>query len=96
MIYTPVDTGIPMRPVIDRDEALRLVEDIPGIAPCMCPTHDKKAVREHYAHLMQPNTCRAYAETLVASAQSAAASRGGRPRARSSWPKTRRSGSAMN
>ncbi len=63
MIYAPTDTQVPMRPVISREDALRLIEAMPSIHSDACPSGDKKKMVEHYDLLMEDHSCRALAHT---------------------------------
>lgn len=63
MIYAPIDTQVPMRPVISREEALQLIEKMPELDGCASPLSDKKKLAEHYDALMAPHTCESLART---------------------------------
>jgi len=63
MIYAPVDTQVPMRPVIGKEEALELIERMPELESCVSQLSDKKKLTEHYDALMAPHTSEALART---------------------------------
>lgn len=63
MIYAPVDTTVPMRLVIKREEALELIETMPFLTSDICLVSDKKKMIEHYDALMDEHTCRSLART---------------------------------
>lgn len=63
MIYAPVDTQVPMRLVIGREEALRLIDRMPEMESFVCPLSDKKKLAEHYDALMAPHTTESLART---------------------------------
>lgn len=63
VIYAPTDTQVPMRPIIDREEALALIRSMPDIESLPCTSGDKKRMVEHYDHLMDTHTCQALAQT---------------------------------
>lgn len=63
MIYAPVGTRMPIRPVIGREEALRLIEEMPSLKSDICPASDKKKLTDHYETLLGEHTCRSLAVT---------------------------------
>lgn len=63
VIYAPTDTQVSMRPVIGREEALRLIDSMPAIENLPCLSGDKKKMTEHYNHLMEGHSCQALAQT---------------------------------
>ena len=63
MIYAPTDTPVSMRPVLAREDALRLIHDMPSIQSEPCASGDKKRMTEHYDHLMDGHSSRALAQT---------------------------------
>ena len=63
VIYAPTDTHVAMRPVISREEALKLIESMPSIPCDPCAGSDKKKLIEHYDRLMDGHTCLALAQT---------------------------------
>lgn len=63
MIYAPVDTQVSMRPVISREEALKLIDRMPEIQIDVSTLSDKKRLAEHYDALMAPHTSESLART---------------------------------
>lgn len=62
-IYAPTDTQVSMRPVIAKEEALRLILSLPDVESIPCASGDKKKMTEHYNQMMAPHSCRALAQT---------------------------------
>ena len=56
-IYAPVDTHVPMRAILTRDEALTLLRDMPSIPSCVNLSRDKRQLSEHYKQILSPHTC---------------------------------------
>ena len=57
-IQTPVNNDkIPIRPVLTRQEAERLVDSIPGVSACMCMEKNLSALRNHYRDQMSSFEC---------------------------------------
>ena len=63
VIYAPTDTPVAMRPVIGKEDALRLIDSLPSVESLPCASGDKKKMSEHYDHLMEAHTCRSLAQT---------------------------------
>ena len=63
-IYAPVDTRVPMRAILTREEALALLRDMPGIPSRVNLSRDKRALDEHYKQLLAPHTCFALATAV--------------------------------
>ncbi len=63
VIYAPTDTQVPMRPVIGREEALRLIGSMPSIEASPCPMSDKKRMNDHYDQLMADHSSCSLART---------------------------------
>jgi len=63
MIYAPVDTQVPMRPVISREQALDLIAEMPELECSVCLVSDKKKMAEHYETLMDEHSCHSLART---------------------------------
>lgn len=59
MFYTPLDSGAFMRPVMSRDEALALIDSIPGIEPAVCTDSRFNHVDAFYKELFKLHTCEA-------------------------------------
>ena len=58
-IQTPVDNEkIPIRPVMSRSEAEKLVDGIPGIDASICYEKNLSALRNHYQQQMSSFDCR--------------------------------------
>lgn len=57
VIYIPVDTAVFMRPVITKNEAQRLVADMPGIAETACEEKNLRFLAEHYDKFIQSHSC---------------------------------------
>ena len=60
--YTPVDSGAYMRPCISREEAERLIDAMPSIAPAICYDNRFNHVDAFYKELFRQHSC----EALVA------------------------------
>ncbi|MEG2138036.1 MAG: CarD family transcriptional regulator [Oscillospiraceae bacterium] len=63
-IFTPVDTGVFMRPVISRDEAEELVAQIPSIQSDAYSNGNLMRLREHYDEILQTHSCKALVEMI--------------------------------
>ena len=63
-IYVPTDTPLPMRPVLNREEALTLIRRMPGIAADINRFSNKRMLEEHYRELMKPHTPEALVRTI--------------------------------
>ena len=60
--FAPVDTKVYMRPVMSREEALALIDAMPGIAPAVCNDNRFNHVDAFYKELFKQHSC----EALVA------------------------------
>lgn len=56
-IYTPVDTGVFMRPVMTRQEADELIEKIPEITEDAYECRDPRMLADHYRASLQTHEC---------------------------------------
>lgn len=56
-IYIPVDTSVFMRPVITRDQALRLISRIPQIPADSFKSPDQRMLAEHYKSVIHTHKC---------------------------------------
>lgn len=63
-IYVPVDTALPMRPVLSREEAMALIRQIPGVEAEVSQLSNKRMLEEHYRSMMKPHTPLALVKTL--------------------------------
>lgn len=63
-IYVPVDTALPLRAVISREEAMDLIRRLPEIAPEISRMSSKRVLEEHYRAMMKPHTPEALAKTV--------------------------------
>jgi len=55
--FTPVDTTVPMRPIITPEQAQMLIAYIPQIEPDPCPEKNLRLLSEHYNKLIQSYNC---------------------------------------
>lgn len=56
-IYAPVDAKVFMRPVITKDEALKLIDRIPSIEPEIYENSNLRFLNEHYQTQLQNYSC---------------------------------------
>jgi CarD family transcriptional regulator len=63
--YTPVDSGVYMRPVISHDEAVQLIRAIPDVSGGE-PEGDFRARAEHYEQIIKTNDCMGLAQMIKA------------------------------
>ncbi len=56
-VFTPVDSGVFMRPVISRQEALDLIKQIPDIEGEIYETRNLRFLTEHYQECFQSHKC---------------------------------------
>lgn len=56
--YVPMDSSIPIRPVISRGEAEALIQEIPSLDVSLCPEHGKNAAEKYYKQLLQNSDCK--------------------------------------
>ena len=57
LIYTPVDTGVFMRPVISKEEAQRLIELIPTMTTQAYHERSVQRLAEHYKEAISTHDC---------------------------------------
>lgn len=58
VIYTPVDSPVFMRPVMTREQAERLVREIPSIGEIVCTERNPANLRGRYEASLQSHQCR--------------------------------------
>ena len=63
-IYVPVDTKLPIRPAMGREEALRIIDEMPDVQAEVCRMAAKRPQEEHYRAMMAPHTPLAMVKTL--------------------------------
>lgn len=63
-IYVPVDTQLPLRRMLTRDEALALIRRMPAIKTEVSCVNNKRVLEEHYRKLMNPHTPEALVRTV--------------------------------
>ena len=63
-IFVPVDTHLPIRAVLSREEALQLIRSIPQVEAEVSRISTKRMLEEHYRELMKPHTPQALVRTL--------------------------------
>lgn len=63
-IYVPVDTKLPMRPALSREEAMELIRQMPAVPAEVCRQNNRRLLEEHYRTLMQPHTPLSLVRTL--------------------------------
>lgn len=56
-LYAPVDTTVPMRPVLTRQQAEELLAAIPQLEPDLCASHSPQLLSEHYKKFFQSGLC---------------------------------------
>ncbi len=56
-VYVPVDTRVSMRPVMSREAALTLIEQIPSIDESAFDARDMGALKQHYDSLLVSHDC---------------------------------------
>lgn len=71
IIYAPVDAKVFMRPVISREDALALIDQIPDIEPEIYENSNLRFLNEHYQVQLQNYSC----EGLIKLIRSARAKR---------------------
>ena len=57
-IYTPVDSGVFMRPAMTREQAQELIHEIPSIRAEICTERNPTTLRVHYEASLQSHECR--------------------------------------
>jgi len=63
-ILTPVDTGVFIRPVITRGEALKIIEGIPFVHAEIFNERNLKSLTDHYRVKIQSNDCIELVKTI--------------------------------
>jgi len=63
-IYVPVDTALPLRPVMTREDAMALIHRMPEIEAEICRMNSKRVLEEHYHNMMKPHTPEALVRTV--------------------------------
>ncbi len=58
MIYTPVDSGVFMRPAMTKEQAQDLIRQIPEIDGDVCTERNPANLRVHYEASLQSHECR--------------------------------------
>lgn len=56
--YVPMDSPIPIRPVISRTEAEALIQELPHLDVALCPERGKNAAEKYYKELLQNSDCK--------------------------------------
>ena len=56
-VFTPVDSGVFMRPVISKEEALDLISQIPSIEGQAYENRNLRFLTEHYQERLQTHRC---------------------------------------
>ncbi len=56
-VFTPVDSGVFMRPVISKEEALELIRQIPSIEGEAYENRNLRFLTEHYQECLQTHKC---------------------------------------
>ncbi|MDD3429008.1 MAG: CarD family transcriptional regulator [Oscillospiraceae bacterium] len=56
-IFTPVDSGVFMRPVISKQEATRLIAQMPAIQENACEERNNNLLSEQYQSLIKSHSC---------------------------------------
>lgn len=57
-IYTPVDSGVFMRPAMTKEQAQALIREIPSIRGEACTERNPTTLRVHYEATLQSHECR--------------------------------------
>ncbi len=63
-IYVPVDTTLPMRPVLNREQAMALIQQMPEIIADVNRFNSKRVLEDHYREMMKPHTPEALVRTI--------------------------------
>ncbi len=58
VIYTPVDSGVFMRPAMTKEQAQRFIQEIPSIQGDVCTERNPASLRIHYETSLQSHQCR--------------------------------------
>ena len=58
MIYTPVDSGVFMRPAMTKEQAQNFIREIPSIQEDVCTERNPANLRVHYEASLQSHQCR--------------------------------------
>ncbi len=65
VIYTPVDGKVSMRPVISREEAETLIDQIPTLHPTACKAATTQALTQQYQANLRQHSCRGLLELTM-------------------------------
>ena len=65
MIYAPVDSGVFMRPILSREQAMELIHKIPEIQAEPFSTRDQRALTEHYRSFFEGHNCEDLLQLVV-------------------------------
>ena len=65
MIYTPVDSKVYMRPVVNKAEAEKLIESIPGIKPEAYFAKSVQQLGSHYDEVIKTHDCESLIKLLM-------------------------------
>lgn len=57
VIYTPVDTKVPMRPILSREEAEQLIRSLPDIGQLTLQSGNLQLVARQYQDAFRPGDC---------------------------------------
>jgi len=57
VVYTPVDTKVFMRPALNREEALKLISQIPNVESKKCDTKTVTAMKDEYQQFFTSHNC---------------------------------------
>ena len=57
ILYAPVDTAVPIRPVLTRQQAEELLAGVPQLQPEPCESHSPQLLSEHYKKFLQTYRC---------------------------------------
>ena len=58
MIYSPVDSGVFMRPAMTKEQAQDFIREIPSIEGDVCNERNPANLRVHYESFLQSHQCR--------------------------------------
>ncbi len=53
VVYTPVDTSVFMRPVMDSAQAQTLLDNLSAVQPLACPVTDHRQLADYYRSVLQ-------------------------------------------
>ncbi len=66
VVYTPVDTKVFMRPVISKEEAHALIQQLPSIKAEVYENRNLRFLNEHYQSYLQSHDCTDLAQLIKA------------------------------